>query len=111
MTSDRWEQINRVYYAALEVEEKERSSFLEAACKEDAELRSEVQSLLAMHEQVDSFLGKPAVEEVARDLKDEPPSLAGRQLGPYRVLGVIGAGGMGDVYKARDTRLNRTVAI
>jgi eukaryotic-like serine/threonine-protein kinase len=111
MTSDRWEQINRVYYAALEVEEKERSLFLEAACKEDAELRSEVQSLLAMHEQADSFLGKPAVEEVVKGLKDEPPSLLGRQLGPYQILGVLGAGGMGEVYKAKDSRLNRTVAI
>ena len=111
MTPDRWEQINRLYYAALEIEEKERPSFLQEACKEDAELRSEVQSLLAMHEQADSFLGKPAVEEVARHLKQEPPSLAGRQLGPYQVLGVIGAGGMGVVYKARDTHLDRLVAI
>jgi hypothetical protein len=66
MSADRWQQINRLYYAALEVEETERNSFLEEACMKDAELRREVQSLLAMHQQVDDFLGKPAMEEVAK---------------------------------------------
>ena len=51
------------------------------------------------------------MEEVAKAMKDDPPSLLGRQLGPYQILGVLGAGGMGEVYKAKDTRLNRTVAI
>jgi serine/threonine protein kinase len=111
MTPDRWEQINKLYYAALEVTEQQRASFLEAACGADAELRGEVESLLNTHEQVDGFLGKPAMEEVAKVMQDEPPSLVGKQLGPYQVLGVIGAGGMGEVYKGRDTRLNRTVAI
>jgi serine/threonine protein kinase len=111
MTPDRWEQINKLYYAALEVAEQERGLFLEAACAADAELRSEVQSLLNMHEQVDGFLGKPAMEEMAKEMKDDSPSLVGRRLGPYQVLSALGAGGMGEVYKARDTRLNRTVAI
>src|SRR5262249_8944293 len=109
--SDRWEQINKLYHAALELEERERAPFLDQACHEDPELRSEVQSLLDMHGQAEGFLGKSAMQEIARELKDESPSLVGVQLGPYQVLGVIGAGGMGEVYKARDTRLNRTVAI
>ncbi len=66
MTPDRWEQINQLYYAALEVAEKERSSFLEQHCSSDPELRSEVRSLLKMHAQVDGFLGKPAIEEVVK---------------------------------------------
>jgi len=74
MTPDRWEQINKLYNAALEVEDKGRASFLEDACKEDAELRSEVESLLKMNAQVGGFLGTPAMEEVARELKDEPLS-------------------------------------
>jgi serine/threonine protein kinase len=111
MTPDRWEQINKFYYATLDVEEKERPSFLDEACRQDPDLRSEVESLLNMHEQVDGFLGKPAVEEVAKGMKDDPPSLVGRRLGPYQVLSALGAGGMGEVYKARDTRLNRTVAV
>ena len=51
------------------------------------------------------------MEEVANVMKDDPPSLLGRQLGPYQILDVLGVGGMGEVYKAKDTRLNRTVAI
>ena len=81
MTPDRWEQINRLYYAALEVAEKERSSFLEQACGANPELRSEVESLLNMHAQVDGFLGTPAMEEVAKGMREEPPSLVGRRLG------------------------------
>ena len=111
MTPDRWEQINQLYYAALEVAEKERTAFLEQHCSGDPELRNEVESLLAMHQEAEGFLNKPAVEAVAKAMQDDPPSLIGRQLGPYQVLGVIGAGGMGEVYKAKDTRLNRTVAI
>jgi serine/threonine protein kinase len=111
MTSDRWEQVNKLYYAALDVEEKERPSFLEEACGRDTELRAEVESLLSMQAQMDGFLGTPALEEVAKAMKYDPRSLLGRQLGPYQILGVLGVGGMGEVYKAKDTRLNRTVAI
>src|SRR5439155_27344761 len=111
MTPERWEQINKLYYAALEVEDKGRTSFLEEACKEDAELRSEVESLLKTHDKVGGFLGTPAMEEVAREMKDEPVSLLVRRLGPYEIQRVLGAGGMGEVYEPRDPRLIRIVAI
>jgi len=111
VTSDRWKEINRIYDAAVEVEEKERASFLQNACGEDVELRREVESLLAYDQQAQQFIDRPALQLAAEKLAVDPPSLVGRQLGPYQILGVLGAGGMGEVFTARDTRLNRTVAI
>ena len=110
MTSDRWEQINRLYNAAVEVEEKERTTFLESL-QGDEELRREVESLLAYDQQAQQLLDRPAMQMAAEKLAGEPPSLIGRKLGPYQIQVVLGAGGMGEVYKAKDTRLNRTVAI
>jgi len=111
MTSDRWEEINRLYNAAVEVEEKERASFLEKACGEDAELRREVESLLAYDQHAQQFIDRPAMQMAAEKLASEPASLLGRKLGPYQIQILLGSGGMGDVYRARDTRLNRIVAI
>jgi serine/threonine protein kinase len=111
MTSNRWEEINRLYNAAVEVEEKERPSFLEKACEGDQELRREVDSLLAYDQEAQQLLDRPAIQMAAEKLAGEPPSLIGRKLGPYQIQVVLGAGGMGEVYKAKDTRLNRTVAV
>ena len=111
MSSDRWEQINRLYNAAVEVEEKDRTTFLENACEGDQELRREVESLLGYDQQAQQLLDRPAMQMAAEKLSNEPPSLVGRKLGPYQIQVVLGAGGMGEVYKAKDTRLNRTVAI
>ena len=108
---DRWEEINRIYDAALEVEEEARPAFLERNCQGDEELRREVESLLAYDQQAQQLLDRPAMQVAAEKLAGEPPSLVGRKLGPYQIQIVLGAGGMGEVYKAKDTRLNRTVAI
>ena len=70
------------------MEEKERPSFLEKACRDDAELRGEVESLLEVHGQADGFLGKSAMQEVANELRDEPVLLLGPKLGPYQIQGV-----------------------
>jgi len=91
MRPDRWRQVEQLYHSALAREEPERDAFLRAACPGDEELRGEVRSLL---------------EQTESGLLDHP-----LQLGPYQIVGIIGAGGMGAVYQARDTRLNRMVAI
>ena len=112
MNPERWQQIDRLLEAALELEASQRTAFLDQACAGDEELRSEVESLLCVHGQADGFLSKPALDEVARDMAcDEPPSLIGRQLAHYQILSRLGEGGMGIVYKARDTLLSRTVAL
>src|SRR4026209_1195882 len=109
--SDRWNEINRIYDAALEVAEEARPAFLERNCQGDEELRREVESLLAYDKQAQQFIDRPALQLTAEKLADEPTSLVGRRLGPYQIQVALGAGGMGEVYKARDTRLNRTRAI
>jgi len=75
MTSDRWEEINRLYNTAVEVEEKDRALFLEKACGEDLELRREVESLLAYDQQAQQFIDRPALQLTAEKLAGDPPSI------------------------------------
>jgi serine/threonine protein kinase len=112
MSSDRWHQIEELYHAALRLDANQRAAFLESACNGEADLRREVESLLVSDQQAESFLESPVLEVAAEAMATEStPSLVGHLLGPYQILSVLGAGGMGEVYKAKDTRLNRTVAI
>ena len=91
--------------------EEARPAFLESNCQGDEELRREVESLLAYDQQAQQFIDRPAMQLAAEKLASEPASLLGRKLGPYQIQVLLGSGGMGDVYRARDTRLNRIVAI
>ena len=115
MTSDRWEHIFTIFDAALARPEAERGAFLSDQCGEDGPLRQEVESLLAAHGDADGFLsGRPARAGAATVDQSEPapPSLTrGMRLGVFDIETFVGAGGMGEVYKARDTRLDRLVAI
>lgn len=112
MTPERWKQVTDLFHAALEREAGDRPAFLDATTAGDPELRREVESLLAAHSTSPGFLDTPAWG-VAPELilGDEHDSLAGRTIGPYRVLDQIGRGGMGLVYAAEDTRLGRQVAL
>ncbi len=103
MTPERWQQIKEVLAGALEREPGERPAYLDHACT-DQSMRKEVESLIATHEEGDiGFLKQSAMESGPLD--------CGAMLGSYEILAPLGSGGMGDVYRARDTHLNREVAV
>jgi eukaryotic-like serine/threonine-protein kinase len=94
MTPEQWQQVERLYQAALEREPSQRAAFLQEACAGDEELRREVESLLAYQPQAESFIEAPVLESAAEGVAGpRMHSLVGRQLGPYKVLSLLGAGG------------------
>jgi eukaryotic-like serine/threonine-protein kinase len=108
MRPERWQEVERLYYAALERDPELRPAFLAEAAGNDEELLGEVKSLLEQSGS-DSRLDRPIWEPGAESSGTR--LIAGTQMGQYKIEGPLGAGGMGEVFRARDTRLNRTVAI
>jgi serine/threonine protein kinase len=105
MTPERWHAITEIFHGAVEREAALRDAFLAEACKHDASLKSEVEAMLAAHDAAGSFGGAAITPLATNQLAP------GTGLGVYRIETLIGAGGMGEVYRARDTKLQRHVAI
>src|SRR5262245_11709672 len=104
-----WPRAREVFERALELPSGERLAYVATACDSHGEMRGEVERMLASHRAAPDFLATPAA--VVLSETRAPQSLEGQRIGPYLLSSRIGAGGMGVVYKARDTRLDRTVAI
>jgi hypothetical protein len=114
--SDRWPRVKDIFHSALARAPHERGAFVGEECREDSALREDVESLLAAHADAEGFAETPAIAALAQAAEDAGAPVAaalapGFELGPYVILGPLDTGAMGEVYRARDTRLARVVAL
>ena len=112
MTPERWQQVNELFHSALKYDPAQRVSYLNQVCDGDQELRQEVESLIASHNDSDHFIGAFPIEAATRLIAEDRPDLSvGQRIGQYKILSLLGRGGMGEVYLASDGKLGRKVAL
>ena len=111
MERERWQRIVDLAEAAAELPGQERAAFLTDACAGDAALRAEVESLLESDERSEGFIETSGFRIAAELIAGDTAGMVGQDVGPYKIVDLLGAGGMGDVYLAEDTRLRRKVAL
>ena len=116
MNTERWQQVSRIFKSAISLDEAARARYVKEKCGTDSSLREEVERLISSHQQAENedFMGGQAVDHVAQHFSGTEETRAlhnGQQFGSYLILDHLGTGGMGEVYLARDSRLDRTVAL
>ena len=112
MKPERWRQVDQLFQAALERAPEDRSAFISTACGGDDSLRREVEALLAADGEAGSLIETPAYAVAAPLIVGgDAPTLLGKTIGHYQIISLVGKGGMGEVYRARDTKLDRVVAL
>src|SRR6184192_3060035 len=112
MTPERWQQVKQIFQSAIERPPDERDAFLARACQDNHALRSQVESLIASHDQAGDSIEAMAAEAATEMLDDDQAvSIVGKQISHYQVVSRIGRGGMGEVFLAQDASLGRKVAL
>jgi serine/threonine-protein kinase len=111
MSEEYWDRLQELFYAAAALEPAERVAYLDQACRGDESLRRRIESLLQSHDQQNLFIDSPAYQAAAEMLVQDPHLRTGQLISHYKVLSLLGQGGMGQIYLAEDTKLKRKVSL